>query len=63
MYLGAVVIVMGALVFQGHLGGMMSFGTSTMSPSMPAVNQGLEEKHEHGGQYEWKDHIDLKGRK
>jgi len=63
VYLGTVLIVLAALVVQGHLGGIMSFGTSATQPPMPASNHAPDEDdHQHGQRYEWKDHIDLKER-
>ncbi len=55
VYLGAVGVVVIALVIQGHLGGTMSFGTTDRSSPR------AKDEHHADERYQWRDHIDLKG--
>lgn len=65
LYLAATGLVVAALTLQGHLGGMMSFGTGADpaggSPvTEPARPGGDGHGHEHGA-IQWRDSIDVGG--
>ena len=63
LYLICTAIVVAALVVQGHLGGSMSFDSTTQQepelrkqPATSPASQNIQDKHQDG---EWRDHIDV----
>ena len=63
-YLIVAMVTVGALVLQGHLGGILTFGSidqfSAYSTGLkhrnPAASQPIDPK---GGQIQWRDHLDV----